>query len=91
MPEPTAKHREEARELVRAWLLMSNPHHLIDHKDNLIERVAGGLSSRDREIREVLEGLSNGTNPACWCQPNVTGGHEDACLAARALWARVQG
>lgn len=49
------------------------------------------LSSRDTEIREVLEGLSCGAYPPCWCQPNVTGGHEDACIAAATLYAKLQG
>lgn len=57
--------------------------------DSFVPDVA--LSSRDSEIREVLEGLANGTHPPCWCQPNVIGGHEDACLAAWGLWNVVIG
>lgn len=52
------------------------------------------LSSRDTEIREVLEGLRN--NHGCWCPgseeyefeaPFICG---PSCHAARALWAKLQ-
>lgn len=55
------------------------------------------LASRDTEIREVLEGLSNlrrythGQPERCWCDaedPETP--HMPACLAARALWEKVQ-
>lgn len=49
------------------------------------------LSSRDQEIKEVLEGLRNGEN--CWCRwqsPSTTSTvHERRCVVARGLWERV--
>lgn len=120
MTEPNDKQKEEARELVRAWLLTSNPHHLIDHKDNLVSRIASALSARDseierlhgwqeglaattvtwseqrlsrnREIREVLEGLRNPHRKVddCWCNHDASdGSHSPACLATRALYQKV--
>lgn len=94
MTDPTSEHREQAREIVRAWLLTSNPHHLVSHKQRLIERISTALSVRDTEIREVLEGLRN--NHGCWCPgsedyefkaPFVCGSD---CERARNLYAKLQ-
>ena len=70
---------------------------------NDLERTVGNaapaLSSRDTEIREVLEGLRSKPN-GCWCglshltettQFEEDGTHDNACLAARALYAKLQG
>lgn len=49
------------------------------------------LSSRDAEIREVLEGLSAQTTETtrCWCLNDGTLHHTPACLAARALYDKL--
>lgn len=100
MTQPTDKHREEAREIMcgprkenqSAWLLQGD---LV----NVHERLAVALSSRDREIREVLEGLithvdfDDGGNPVQhWCAVSDDGDSEcdNACLAARGLWNALQ-
>lgn len=50
-------------------------------------------ASRDTEVREVLEELSkvltfeHGPSQRCWCSAWV---HTPACLAARALWEKLQ-
>lgn len=114
MTEPTAKHREEARELLPCPSC-GKPAKFEDGGFNAI-RVACGdfdcgqrgrvhkrdknchdklaahwntraaLSSRDAEIREVLEGLR--TYTGCWC--NHSDNHASHCLAARAPWDRLQ-
>lgn len=51
------------------------------------------LSSRDREIVEVLEGLSGGfrdNDGPCWCFDSKPP-HSPAYLATKALWEKVQG
>lgn len=95
--EPTAKHQEEAREIVIKGF--RNVHRFPNAKaicDGLITDIAAALSSRDREIREVLEGLVvsviDGEN--CWCPDPFRADiekHDPACLAARGLWERVRG
>lgn len=92
MTEQTAKHREEAREIVIAFSRCP------EDWDVLTTEFASALSSRDSEIREVLEGLVThvdfdvGGNPIRhWCAVSDDGDSEcdDACLAARGLWNRV--
>lgn len=62
--------------------------------NDLVDRIATALSSRDTEVREVLEGLRN--NHGCWCPgseeyefeaPFICG---PSCHAARALYAKLQ-
>lgn len=54
------------------------------------------LSSRDAEVRAVLEGLGKSIGDTwCWCSKPARDGngsliHFAACLAARALWEKVQ-
>lgn len=108
--EPTEKHREEAREVVRRWadaipmvswfdldeLVIRNlPHEL--YATELINAIAERAASRDAETREVLGGLSrvlrfrNGLPQRCWCEdPNSNWTHTPACVAARALYNRLQ-
>lgn len=102
MTNPTNEHREQAREIVRLWCadsfdalrdgesLQSPPGAMTE----LTNRIASALSSRDREVREVLEGLRN--NHGCWCPgseeyefkpPFVCGSH---CQRARALYTKLQ-
>ena len=102
--EPTAKQKEEAREIVNSVVVgiqtgsgyvapdaeITNYTHL----PTLTKRIATALSSRDTEIREVLEGLSrvlkfkNGADQRCWCNNNWT--HSPACLATQTLWNKVR-
>lgn len=45
------------------------------------------LSSRDAEIRDVLESLKTGT---CWCwDTSRAAGHEVGCEEAQVLWKKV--
>lgn len=87
--EPTPKQQEEAREIVTECLAPGQP----AERSVLVSRIASALSSRDTEIREVLEGLSkvltfeNGPSQRCWCSAWV---HTPACLAARDLWEKLQ-
>lgn len=67
------------------------------HDPEWRQDLQAALSSRDQEIREVLEGLSrvlyytHGQPERCWCpDPNSNWTHTPACLAARGLWERVQ-
>lgn len=95
--EPTEKHREEAREIMYSGFEPKAGSLTLDGKAvrRRIDMIASALSSRDTEIREVLEGLRFRYS-GCWC-PNRHPGlgetmpHEPACLAARGLWERVQG
>lgn len=98
--DPTAKTEEEARE--RIWLLRNEDGSLDDcwqmstlSNTQDVEYVRGDiLSTRDREIREVLEGLATHqvrSRRPCWCPSDYESEpHTPACLAARALWDRVQ-
>lgn len=68
-----------------------NPCEVHDNGKPVYEYVhASALSSRDREIREVLEGLRD-DDSGCWCVHFGSEYHTNACLAARGLWERVQG
>ena len=53
----------------------------------LDEVITDALSSRDTEIREVLEGLRTGE---CWCDRRDRL-HTPDCLAASVLWEKVKG
>lgn len=63
----------------------------------LLDARRTALSSRDQEIREVLEGLSsllhipNGEPQRCWCtgDRNYQFTHSPACLAARGLYEKL--
>lgn len=96
--EPTEKHREKARELLRACEQRTGMDLASDSLPNdLADRIASALSARDAEVREVLEGLSrvlrfrNGPPQRCWCEdPNSNWTHTPACVAARALYNRLQ-
>lgn len=49
------------------------------------------LSSRDAEIRKVLEGLATYRNPICWCPLNTEAEpHTEACRATTVLYAKLQ-
>lgn len=106
MNQPTNQQQELARLLVRDWLMGERvaltgvsgetpPSLVRKFKVSLENRIATALSSRDQEIREVLEGLRGVKgNPRCWCNPmypNIPSSHDPACLAARVVWERVQG
>lgn len=94
--EPTAKHQQEAQQVVRLWCadtfdsmkngecMQSPPGSMT----SLTNRIAAALSSRDREIREVMEGLRTGE---CWCPDGQLMEHSPACLATRVLWEKVKG
>lgn len=95
MTEPTAKHQQEARkpERIRVcvrhgkddWIGIAYSANAGD-PDVIHEYVSASLlSSRDTEIREVLEGLRSYTG--CWC--NHPDNHASHYLAARGLWDRV--
>ena len=51
------------------------------------------ISSRDADIKEVLEGLAThqiGSRRPCWCPPDYESEpHSATCLAARALYEKV--
>lgn len=87
----------------RIWI---NPTALEVYKYSVIRRsrdspsdveyvCASALSSRDIEIREVLEGLAIhqiGSRRPCWCPLDYESEpHSPACLAARGLWNAVIG
>ena len=77
MTSPTDKHREEAREIAA---------HRTERFDSFVSRIAASLSSRDQEIREVLEGLRTGD---CWCPNGQLMEHSPACLAAYILYNKL--
>lgn len=55
--------------------------------------IAAALSSRDTEIREVLERLQNlpTGEPMCWCRVRwQSGEHDGACEQAQSLYAKLQ-
>lgn len=96
----TNEHREQAREIVRLWadkipdvswwigfdvLTIRNLPYELD-TDDLINRIATSLASQDAEIKEALEGLRLG---GCWCPKGQLIGHSRACVAARALYAKL--
>ena len=96
----TNDHREQAREIVRLWadeipdvswwigfdvLTIRNLPYELD-TDDLINRIATSLSSRDAEIKEVLEGLRLG---GCWCPKGQLIRHSPVCLVARALYDKL--
>lgn len=95
---PTKEHREQAQKMVDEFnaLLMSPS--LMDVEvsySNLKNRITSALSSRDTEIREVLEGLSyfvtfsDGKKVRHWCARHET--CSPACKAAAALYAKTGG
>lgn len=94
---PTNEHREQAREIVvKAF---DSVHRCPNAKaicEQLQADIASALSSRDAEIREVLKNLRTKTTPEnCWCSdiyPHSAGrgSHAKWCLAARALYAKLQ-
>lgn len=62
----------------------------IGHLAAKYSAVCSELSSRDTEIREVLEGLSwreSETDGKCWCWASS---HEPFCLRIRALYAKLR-
>lgn len=62
--------------------------------DRPVDAESTALSSRDAEIKEVLEGLAThqiGSRRPCWCPPDYESKpHSAACLAAHALWEKVR-
>lgn len=103
MNQPTNQQQELARLLVRDWLMGERvaltgvsgeapPSLVRKFKVSLENRIATALSSRDQEIREVLEGLSytsfsDGQSYRHWCgrrEPCTP-----ACLAARGLYEKL--
>ena len=98
---PTNEHREQAREIEtrlidlfteEATRLHKVPGAFTNRLAHIAARsVASALSSRDREVREVLEGLATYRNPQCWCPPGTeTEPHSEACRAATALYTKLQ-
>lgn len=99
---PTAKHQQEAREPERIWIAKRHGiggHYewqVYEREEHLglladeppIKYVpASLLSSRDAEIRDVLESLKTGT---CWCwDTSRAAGHEVGCEEAQVLWKKV--
>lgn len=84
----TEKHKQEAREIVevaRCGPTRKDCDVAALELPVLRDRIASALSSRDKEIREVLEGLRG---KKCWCEDFY--GHTPACLAAGGLWKKVQ-
>lgn len=61
---------------------------------SIVEYVpASALSSRDAEVREVLERLQHlpPSDPPCWCWVKwTTGEHDGPCRAARDLYSKLQ-
>lgn len=99
---PTPKQQEEARELPRwsdceaaiddkratpleRFIYEYEPG---DNDDLWRERLQAALSSRDQEIREVLEGLRV-EDGDCWCAHFGSEYHTPACLAARGLYEKL--
>lgn len=88
-------HREQARQIAERVVSEWNttpPYVAGTSSENLINAISDALSSRDAEIREVLEGfpwIKTGDN-MCWCSIVLTETHAEYCLAARALWEKVQ-
>lgn len=107
--EPTAKHEEKVQELPswedceaavdkgRATPLEEfiYDHEPADtHDPEWRQDLQAALSSRDREIREVLEGLRRAydmNGGPCWCASLTDTIHDAACLATRVVWNKVQG
>ena len=88
--QPTAKHQQEAREIVTAHA----EHSVVVRQEQLIDTFASALSSRDTEIREALAGLRRAydmNGDPCWCASLTDTIHDVACLATRVLWNKVQG
>lgn len=93
--EPTEKHREEARELLRTCEQRTGMDLASESLPNdLADRIASALASRDTEIRKVLEGLQTyRPDGGCWCRdvpPLRQLKHSPACIAARALYDSLQ-
>lgn len=102
MTNPTNGHREQAREIVSPFALTFkrlDPAGQSASVERLVQRIAAALSSRDAEVREVLEGLITkhpqfvGELP-CWCRSalnlSITGAHDDNCLQVQALYTKLQ-
>ena len=100
---PVLVDTEQVREIVDEFNGLLTSSSLIDVEvsyDHLKNRIAAALSSRDAEIREVLEGLAtkdyHSFGVFCWCQHPGTATHPEgdkhgkSCLAARALWSKLQ-
>ena len=88
------EHGEQAREIVLRVLRLRSDTELAGVYAEMVDATASALSSRDREVREVLEGLRVSRN--CWCPEDEqdigrTYIHFEECKAARALYEQVQG
>lgn len=94
MTNPTNEHREQARAILRACEERTGMGLASDSLPNdLADRIEAALSSRDAEIREVLEGLACWPyeNIPCWCSHSPDHDSKDPiCLATRALYAKLQ-
>ena len=99
--EPTEQHKTEARKIVDESICRLHARSLANTEDVLVvrhtleSRIVSIIASRDTEVREVLEGLGSHTDGVhCWCwKPRLSkllDFHEDQCLAARALWLKLQ-
>ena len=83
-PAVTAKAEQRARELIGNVALALSP----ETNQWLADRIAAELTSRDTEIREVLDGLQKrGFDDPCWCGCMP---HQSRCRAARDLYAKLQ-
>lgn len=85
----------DARELVEQWRSCLPLKEVTEREWRDLERcITAYANQRDSEVREVLEGTSrvlkfkNGPDQRCWCNKNWT--HTPACLAARALYEKLQ-
>lgn len=89
-PSPSRHRLKEAAAtyaVVNSGLLANQ---FIDHLAAKYSETGSVLASRDTELREVLEGLRNPHRKIdeCWCDHEPP--HDAACLAARALWLKLQ-
>lgn len=89
-PSPSQQHRlKEAAATYAVVNSGSLANGFINHLAEKYSAACSALSSRDREIREVLEGLRD-DDSGCWCVHFGSEYHTNACLAARGLWERLQ-
>lgn len=103
MTNPTNEHREQAREIARCAfhggdLPMIDGQTIASTSSNpetvLVDYIEAALSSRDSQIREVLERLQKQphSKPPCWCWVTwTTGEHDGPCKAARKLYKKAGG
>ena len=98
---PTPEHKQQAREISRSELIARLQDALqVAHREGAASLSAetfaaalSALTTRDTEIREVLDRLQNlpTGDPPCWCRVRwQSGEHDGACEQAQALYAKLQ-